>query len=355
MLIEIHMLKNYPPVNLNRDDSGAPKTCFFGGVQRGRISSQCLKRSWRTSETFHELESFSVRTRSMPVLVGKRLGELGIAPDFVDEAVKKLTGIANKDGTQNKKANITTQIVIYSQEEIERIVQAVKAAIEEDGDIKTFLKRSPKEFDKLRSCAVDKPVTADIALFGRMVTSPYLADVDAAMQVAHAISTHAVNRESDYFTAVDDLIGESEEDSGAGMIGDVDYISRFDTGKIEVHVKPENMPEVMAVVNAHPSENYICVKTFEGPNHVTIEFIDPHINKGLALRKFSEKHDIPLSEFIAFGDMENDIDLLKESGWGVCMINGSDTVKAIAQDVTEYGVTEDGVGRYLFKNWFDRQ
>ena len=45
MLIEIHMLKNYPPVNLNRDDSGAPKTCFFGGVQRGRISSQCLKRS----------------------------------------------------------------------------------------------------------------------------------------------------------------------------------------------------------------------------------------------------------------------------------------------------------------------
>lgn len=243
MLIEIHMLKNYPPVNLNRDDSGAPKTCFFGGVQRGRISSQCLKRSWRTSDIFHELDSFGIRTRNMPVIVGQRLEELGIAQEFVDEAVKKLTGIANKDGTPNKKGNITTQIVIYSQEEIERIVQAVKTAIEEDGDIKTFTKRSPKDFDKLRTCATDKPVTADIALFGRMVTSPYLADVDAAMQVAHAISTHGVNRESDYFTAVDDLIGNNEDDSGAAMIGDVDYNSccYYEYASIDTDILEENL------------------------------------------------------------------------------------------------------------------
>lgn len=225
MLIEVHMLKNYPPVNLNRDDSGAPKTCFFGGVQRGRISSQCLKRSWRISETFKELGSYGIRTRNMPELVGNKLAELGVTPEFVEEAVKKLTGIANKDGTMNKKGNYTTQMVFYSSEEIERIAQGIKATIEEDGDLKTFVKRTPKEYDKLRSCATEKPVTADIALFGRMVTSPYLADVDAAMQVAHAISTHAVNRESDYFTAVDDLINESEDDNGAGMIGDVDYNS----------------------------------------------------------------------------------------------------------------------------------
>ena len=55
MMLEFHMLKNYPPVNLNRDDSGAPKSCFFGGVMRGRISSQCLKRSWRRSEVFKSL------------------------------------------------------------------------------------------------------------------------------------------------------------------------------------------------------------------------------------------------------------------------------------------------------------
>ena len=76
MLIEIHMLKNFPATNLNRDDTGAPKNCIFGGVQRGRISSQCLKRSWRNSDTFHELESFGIRTRNMPAIVGKNGVEL---------------------------------------------------------------------------------------------------------------------------------------------------------------------------------------------------------------------------------------------------------------------------------------
>ena len=243
MLIEVHMLKNYPPVNLNRDDSGAPKTCFFGGVQRGRISSQCLKRSWRISDTFRELESFGSRTRHMPDIVGDRLAGMGVGEEFVEEAKKKLTGIANKDGTINKKGNFTTQIVIYSNEEIERIAQAVKAAIDEDGDIKTFIKRSPKDFDKLLSCSEDKPISADIALFGRMVTSPYLADVDAAMQVAHAISTHAVNRESDYFTAVDDLIGQGDDDSGAGMIGDVDYNSccYYEYASLDTDILRENL------------------------------------------------------------------------------------------------------------------
>ncbi len=243
MLIEIHMLKNYPPVNLNRDDSGAPKSCFFGGVQRGRISSQCLKRSWRTSDTFRALESYGIRTRGMPALVGDRLTEMGIPEEFVEEAVKKLTGVANKEGTINKKGSITSQIVIYSNEEIERIAQAVKAAMEKDGSLKAFAKRTPKEFDQLKACAKDKPITTDIALFGRMVTSDYFADVDAAMQVAHAISTHAVNRESDYFTAVDDLLGQSDDSTGAGMIGDVDYNSccYYEYAALDTDILRENL------------------------------------------------------------------------------------------------------------------
>lgn len=242
MLFEIHMLKNYPPVNLNRDDSGAPKTCFFGGVQRGRISSQCLKRCWRTSETFQSLDSFGVRTRYMPELVGRRLTEMGVAPEYVEIAEKKLTGIANKNGTENKKGKFTEQVVFYSNEEINRIAKAVKEKIEEDGSIKAFEKRTPKEFDNLRSCAVDKPITVDIALFGRMVTSQYLADVDAAMQVAHAISTHAVNRESDYFTAVDDLINE-KDDLGAAIMGDVDYNSccYYEYASLDTDVLQDNL------------------------------------------------------------------------------------------------------------------
>ena len=223
MLIEIHMLKNYPPVNLNRDDSGAPKSCFFGGVQRGRISSQCLKRSWRTSEIFRSVGSSGIRTRKLPELVAERLTEMGFDSEIVEEAKSKMTGIANKEGKTTTDGQ-TAQIVFYSGEEIDRVAQRVAEAIREDGDLKTFKKRKPGEFKAMANDAKLNPISADIALFGRMVTSPYFMNVDAAMQVAHAISTHAVNRESDYYTAMDDLLRAGEE-TGAGMIGDVDYNS----------------------------------------------------------------------------------------------------------------------------------
>lgn len=137
-------------------------------------------------------------------------------------------------------------------------------------------------------------------------------------------------------------------------IGDIDFLSEYDTGKIEVHLRPDHKDELMNIMAQHPSPDWTVVKTFEGYGHVTIEFVDPRINKGLALQKFSEKHQIPLSEFMAFGDMENDIGLLREAGWGVCLINGADDTKAVAQAVTEYPVTEDGVGNYLETHWFSR-
>ena len=223
MLIEIHMLKNYPPVNLNRDDSGAPKSCFFGGVQRGRISSQCLKRSWRTSEIFKSVGSYGVQTRKLPELIAERLIEMGVDSEIAEAAKEKMTGIANKEGTTTKDG-MTQQIVFYAQDEIDRVAQRVKEAIDQDGDLKTFSRRKPKEFEKMKEDARISPISADIALFGRMVTSDYFMNVDAAMQVAHAISTHAVNRESDYYTAMDDLLKAGEE-AGAAMIGDIDYNS----------------------------------------------------------------------------------------------------------------------------------
>ncbi len=241
MLIEIHMLKNYPPVNLNRDDSGAPKSCFFGGVQRGRISSQCLKRSWRTSDIFKNVGSYGIRTRKLPELVAERLLEMGVKADLVEEARAKLTGIANKDGTTTNDGK-TAQIVFYSKDDIERVVVRVKEAIDTDGDLKTFKKRKAKEFDAMKAEAKVSPVSADIALFGRMVTSEYFMNVDAAMQVAHAISTHAVNRESDYYTAMDDLLKAGEE-TGAGMVGDTDYNSccYYEYASIDTDALAENL------------------------------------------------------------------------------------------------------------------
>lgn len=251
MLLEIHMLKNYPPVNLNRDDGGAPKSCFFGGVQRGRISSQCLKRSWRTSDVFKSLGSYGIRTRHMPELVTEKLSQWDVDEACIQEAKIKLTGIANKEG-KTSADGITGQIIFYSTDEIERVAQRIKEMIEEDGSVKEFKKRKPKEMDALLKDAKVNPVTADIALFGRMVTSDYFADVDASMQVAHAISTHAVNRESDYFTAVDDLL-QAKDENGAGMIGDIDYNSccyyeyaSLDTDALRMNLKNvENSEELM--------------------------------------------------------------------------------------------------------------
>ena len=241
MLIEIHILKNYPPVNLNRDETGAPKSCFFGGTQRGRISSQCLKRTWRTSDIFGDLDSRGIRTKGMPAEVGRRLMESGIDQQFVQEAVKKLTAIGSKEEKkeENKKKkegkeqeenseekSKTGQVIFYSKEELERIVQSVKSAIEVDGNLKTFKARKLEDMMPPEFKTENRFMTADIALFGRMVTSQYFANVEASMHVAHAISTHVVNRESDYFTTVDDLLNQKEDGTvGAGMLGDIDYNS----------------------------------------------------------------------------------------------------------------------------------
>lgn len=241
MLIEIHLLKNYPPVNLNRDDSGAPKSCFFGGVQRGRISSQCLKRSWRTSDIFKQIGSYGVRTRKLPELVEEQLIEMGVDKETAEVAKEKMTGIANKDG-KTTKDGITAQIVFYAEDEIKRVAKRVKEAIDEDANLKSFAKRSPKEFTALVEDAKISPISADIALFGRMVTSDYFLNVDASMQVAHAISTHMVNRESDYYTAMDDLLKNNEE-TGAGMIGDTDYNSccYYEYASIDTDALAENL------------------------------------------------------------------------------------------------------------------
>ena len=250
MLIEIHMLKNYPPVNLNRDDSGAPKTCFFGGVQRGRISSQCLKRSWRMSESFRKLGSAGIRTRRMPERVANCLREKGIDDAYAERAQMMLTGILNDKGTEIKEG-YTKQVAFYSPEDIDKLTDSVIKAINADGDLKKFKARKANDFRKLVDGAKTRPITADIALFGRMVTSDCFRDVDASIQVAHAISTHAVSRESDYFTAVDDLLKPGEV--GAGMMDDVDFNSccyyeyaALDTDQLRENLKyTDNCEELM--------------------------------------------------------------------------------------------------------------
>ena len=226
MLYEIHMLKNYPPTNLNRDDTGAPKTCVFGGVTRGRISSQCLKRSWRTSDLFKAEvgeENLGVRTRKLPALVADKLLELGVAPALVDAVKPRITGFGNKDGKETKDGT-TAQVIFFAPQDIEAAALAVKKKIAGCKTAKDVEKLKAKELQDAVAGADIRPITLDIALFGRMVTCDAFRDVEAAMQVAHAISTNKVCVESDYFTAMDDLLrGETIDEKGAAMIGDLDY------------------------------------------------------------------------------------------------------------------------------------
>lgn len=228
MLIEIHMLKNYPPTNLNRDDTGAPKTCMFGGVSRGRISSQCLKRSWRTAPLFQEAvgaKNIGIRTRMLPDLVAEKLIAMGVKTDYA-EAIK--TEIAKFGRGKEKKANSgrTEQIILYADADIDEVVQIVKERLDSCTTVKEVKALKAKELQDALKSAEIRPITLDIALFGRMVTSNAFRDVEASMQVAHAISTNKMTMESDYFTAMDDLLsGENLDELGAGMIGDTDFNS----------------------------------------------------------------------------------------------------------------------------------
>jgi Cof subfamily protein (haloacid dehalogenase superfamily) len=132
-------------------------------------------------------------------------------------------------------------------------------------------------------------------------------------------------------------------------ICDIPKMAEKDTGKIEIQYDGDNAAleeEIMAVVNAHTSPNWSSVRTFAG----TVEFMKPGVDKGVGLHRLAERINIPLSEFMAFGDMDNDIAMIREAGWGVAMANGCDAAKAVAKAVTEYGVLEDGMGRYLEKH-----
>lgn len=228
MLVEIHMLKNYPPTNLNRDDTGAPKTCVFGGVSRGRISSQCLKRSWRTAPLFQEAvgtENLGVRTRKLPDLVTKKLLAMDVDPDCVAVIAPKITGFGNKDGKETKDGK-TAQVVFYADADVDAIAQIIKEKMDACSSIKEIKALKAKDLQAAVKSAEVRPITLDIALFGRMVTSNAFRDVEASMQVAHAISTNKMAMESDYFTAMDDLLsGENLDELGAAMIGDTDFNS----------------------------------------------------------------------------------------------------------------------------------
>jgi len=215
--IQLHILTSYPPANLNRDDLGRPKTAKMGGFDRLRVSSQSLKRTWRTSDLLQSALSDHIGTRT------KRLG-LGCYEKLLaskvneKEALEWAKEIANQFGALKKdKANPLNELEI---EQLVHISPAEQAAIDALVAKLGEEQRAPEkdELDLLRRD--DQAV--DVALFGRMLASRPAFNVEAACQVAHAISVHPVVIEDDYFTAVDDL-NDHSVDAGAAHIGETGF------------------------------------------------------------------------------------------------------------------------------------
>jgi CRISPR system Cascade subunit CasC len=236
-VLELHVLQTVPPSCLNRDDTGTPKTAVYGGVRRARVSSQAWKRATRRS--FHDLldpSELGVRTRKVAELLAERINGLdatieqtqawALAAEVIQVATgSKIETPKRKTDSAKGKAEAdpapeSKYLMFLSAHQLDGLAElAVKA----HGAGKDYFKdRGVKEQAKQ---IANGRHSVDIALFGRMVADGADINVDAAAQVAHAISVHQVENESDYYTAVDDYKNRETDDLGAGMIGTVEFNS----------------------------------------------------------------------------------------------------------------------------------
>jgi CRISPR system Cascade subunit CasC len=267
-LIELHLIQNHAPSNLNRDDTGSPKEAFFGGHRRARISSQCLKRSIRKSPIFREAmgEETAFRSQRLAARVELALHDLGLDESQAarlarragvlgsgkkqdrdaEDALKAEASASSEAKAAAKSARksakrekppadeavlpLTKQLIFFGIDEVRAIAQVLKDLAELHVD--KFDSLSATDLEKAIAAKLypkDRPksvIPVEIALFGRMTTSDAFEDVAASVQVAHALSTHKLDHEFDYYTAVDDLKDiQAGDDSGAGMVGDVEFNS----------------------------------------------------------------------------------------------------------------------------------
>ena len=224
-VIDVHVLQTLPPSCLNRDDTNSPKTAVYGGARRARVSSQSWKRATRRYFNEHlESAGAGLRTRKLGDLLGQRLRErIGAAGAVDDSEVAKLVNLATgallglkgdkltKRGEQDKVVDLEYALFISE--------SAIEAAVDQ---LVAGARGGELDIEALKE-AMGKGHSLDVALFGRMIADTPELNVDAACQVAHAISTHRVSPEFDFYTTVDDLAGDDE--SGAAMMGYVEFNS----------------------------------------------------------------------------------------------------------------------------------
>lgn len=219
--VELHIIQNFGPACLNRDDTNTPKDCEFGGVRHARISSQCLKRAIRHEfPNYLQEDNLGSRTKLLWDLLSKNLIKAKKAEEDIDTLLKVLIPqlISKLDGRK------TAVLLFLGADEIDRILNILTknwdkllTPAKKDDKLPADLL---KEFEKILE---NGSKASDIALFGRMMAEQPKYNQEASCQVAHAISTNAISMEWDFYTAVDDL--NPKEETGAGMMGVIGYNS----------------------------------------------------------------------------------------------------------------------------------
>ena len=264
--IDVHIVQNIPPSCVNRDDTGSPKSAMYGGVKRLRVSSQAWKHVTRSFFDAHlDREDLGTRTKRVVGILAKEIGRQ--AEDLENDAQKLAEEVFNaakiklseprakKSEEASKKAKESGYLLFLSNRQIAQLAEmAVESA------------RSGEELDKKEVKKIFKSENSiDVALFGRMVADDADLNVDAACQVAHAISTHAAENEFDFFTAVDDdkSRAEEREDAGAGMMGTIEFSSAtmYRYATVNLDLLHENLGDAEATLRALSSFIEAFVKT----------------------------------------------------------------------------------------------
>ncbi len=234
--VDLHVLQTVPPNNINRDDTGSPKTAQYGGVTRARVSSQSWKKAMREYFKNHEdIETLGIRTKKIVHSLAKVIMEKNQSIDEKN-ALKLAEEIFNKAkiSTKDQEAKALFFLGGKQQEKL------ASYGVEHSDDLQT------KEIQNI----LNKNQSIDVALFGRMVADAPELNVDACSQVAHSISTHEIATEFDFFTAVDDLT--SNDQAGAGMLGTVEYNSStlYRYANVAVHELSFQLSDKAATIEA---------------------------------------------------------------------------------------------------------
>ncbi len=210
LYLDIHVLQTVPPSCINRDDLGSPKTAVYGGVVRARVSSQAWKHEMRKmfKEIFGE-ENVGFRTKKVLQKIAEKIKELdsSLSEEICEKKAKKALKIIGIN-LSKKNDNKMEVLMFLSDAQVRAVAELAISGNEDKKEYQAALRENP---------------AVDIALFGRMVASDPSLNFDASAQVAHAISTHKIQNEYDYFTAVDDI--SEEDNSRAGYLGTVEYNS----------------------------------------------------------------------------------------------------------------------------------